>query len=183
MLAPHESSQAHREHIRTSGFLFTLSFWPCKESIGASSLSGASAVTIWPHHTHTAFKRFMLHAPDSSCRFSLHSPLKRYVWKRFLAGINEPLSQPKAFLKEMFTREWSLTSRVTEEYDSQSLLNPKMEIPVLLERQVVWQVYCDDVRAFNNSVCIFKYRKHFCFSWSLSLKLYFHFFTLVTNKN
>lgn len=67
-------------------------FCSCKESTEASSLSGASAVTVWPHHTLTQPFRFpkslMLHSPDSHCQVSCFMLLKRYVWERFLGQMN-----------------------------------------------------------------------------------------------
>lgn len=113
-LAPHESNQAHREHIRTPGFYLPFLFGPRKESTGASSLSGASAVAVWPHHTQPLRfpKSFMLHSPDSCCRFSYSNLATEALCLQAIPGRTEPASvQPK----ERFTRECSLTStRVIE---------------------------------------------------------------------
>lgn len=90
-------------------------------------------------HTHTAFQ---IPKRASCCILLIHvvgfhilrAPLKRYVWERFLAGMNQPQYNLKAFSKKPShvnaasqAREWlKLKGRL-------SSLNPKIGIPVLLE--------------------------------------------------
>lgn len=104
MLAPHESSQAHREHIRTSGFYlpFLFFFCSCKESTGRQVCQVPQ-----DHHAHVPKKLRVCILPIYVVGFHIPgSPLKRYGKGRFFwqepAGI-------RGFLKEAFPRERSLT--------------------------------------------------------------------------
>lgn len=67
VLAPHESSQAHREHIRTSGFylrfLFFFFFLLPQRVDWASSLSGATG----PPRIQSK-RDSCMHSPNSRCR-------------------------------------------------------------------------------------------------------------------
>lgn len=93
MLAPHESNQAHREHIRTSGFYLPFLFGPAKNRLGRQV---CQVPQLWPsdHITHS----FWDSQRASCCIRLIHvvgchilrSPLKRYVWERFLAGMIQP---------------------------------------------------------------------------------------------
>lgn len=82
VLAPHESSQAHREHIRTSGFYlpFLYFFCSCKESTGRQ-------VRQVPQERHAPGPK-ELHVyilPIHVVGFHiLRSPLKRYGKWRFI---------------------------------------------------------------------------------------------------
>lgn len=123
------------------GFIYPFLFWPRKESTGASSLSGASAVTVWPHHTHT---HTAFHIPKELHVAFFWFTLSVFIFslrhwsvmfqKRYLAGINRPQYNLKAFPKKTShvnaasqAREWlKLKGRL-------SSLNPKMGIPVLPE--------------------------------------------------
>ncbi len=137
MLAPHESSQAHREHIRTSGFYLPFLFCPAKSRLGRQV---CQVPQLWPsdHITHS------LSDPQrtSCCILLIHvvsfhilrSSLRRYVWERFLAGISQPQYNLKASSKKPShvnaasqAREWlKLKGRL-------SSFNPEIGIPVLLE--------------------------------------------------
>lgn len=76
-------------------------------------------------HTHSFrfAKSFMLHSPDSRCRFSYSPFANEALYLRKISGRNEPASvQPKGFLKETFTRECSLTSTRVIEAERTALL-------------------------------------------------------------
>lgn len=133
MLAPHESNQAHREHIRTPGFYLPFLFGPAKSRLGRQV---CQVPQLWPsdHITHSLWDS----QRASCCILLIHvvgfhilrSPLKRYVREQFLAGMNQPqynLKKPSHVNAASQAREWlKLKGRL-------STLNPKMGIPVLLE--------------------------------------------------
>lgn len=115
MLAPHESNQAHGEHIRTSGFYLPFLLMSLQRVDW-----GVKFVRCHMTTSHTAFeipKELQVCIPlIDVVRFHIpHLPLKRYV-ERAISGRNQPASvQPNCTLKETFTRECSLTStRVIE---------------------------------------------------------------------
>lgn len=104
MLASHESSQAHREHIRTSGFYLPFSFLaPQRVDWGVKFVRCLSCDRLTTSHTHT---HSLSHSQRTSCCILLihvvgfHillAPLKRYV-PETISGRNKPASvQPKGF--------------------------------------------------------------------------------------
>lgn len=114
VLAPHESNQAHGEHIRTSGFYLPFLLMSLQRVDW-----GVKFVRCHMTTSHTAFeipRASSMHSPDSCCPFS-YSPFATEALRwRAISGRNQPASvQPNCTLKETFTRECSLTStRVIE---------------------------------------------------------------------
>lgn len=84
VLAPHESSQAHREHIRTSGFYlpFLLFFCSCKESTGRQVRQ-----VLQERHAPGPKEPHVCVLPIHVVGFHvLRPPLKRYGKWRFFFG-------------------------------------------------------------------------------------------------
>lgn len=72
LLAPHESNQAHREHIRTFGFYLPFLWGLAKSRAGRQV---CQVPRLWPpvyveRSLWASQKSSVLHSPDSCCRFS-----------------------------------------------------------------------------------------------------------------
>lgn len=114
-LAPHESNQAHREHIRTPGFYLPFSlFWPLAKSRLGRQVCQVPQLHPSDHITHglwdsqrASWRILPIHVVGFHI---LRSPLKRYVGETFLAGMRQPEYNLKSFPKETFTCECSPTS-------------------------------------------------------------------------
>lgn len=93
MLAPHESNQAHREHIRTSGFYLPFLFGLAKSRLGRQV---CQVPQLWPsdHITHgfwdSQWTSCCIRLIQVVVCHILRSPLKRYARERFLAGTIQP---------------------------------------------------------------------------------------------
>lgn len=115
VLAPHESSQAHREHIRTSGFYLPFLFFysPAKIRLGVKS------VRCHMTATHTVQKSFMYAFSQFTLSGSI-SPVRH--WSVMVKGDfwQEPAGISRV-LKEAFTRECSLTSTRAAEAEKTAL--------------------------------------------------------------
>lgn len=92
VLAPHESSQAHREHIRTSGFYLPFLFFPAL----AKSRPGVKSVRCHMTAVHTVLKSFMYAFPGFTLSGSISSVRHWSVMVKgdFLAGASQHQRRP-----------------------------------------------------------------------------------------
>lgn len=135
--APHSPLMSPTKRTESTlgplGFIYPFFLAPAKSRLGRQV---CQVPQLWPsdHITHSLWDS----QRASCCILPIHvvgfhilpSPLKRYVCKQFLAGLNQPqsnLKKPSHVNAASQAQEWlKLKGRL-------STLNPKMGIPVLLE--------------------------------------------------